>query len=101
MNPLFQSPILMKDHKSLCCLCCKSGPISVTMSLDRSGFVPGEKLTLNAEVDNKSNKTMTRSEVKLLQTTIFRARDGHTQVGLANSSAVRGFQSSIKFYRKS
>ena len=37
----FQSPILMKDHKSLCCLCCNSGPISVTMSLDRSAFVPG------------------------------------------------------------
>ena len=70
----------MKDHKSLCCLCCKSGPISATMSLDRSGFVPGEKLTLNAEVDNKSNKTMSKSVVQLLQNTKFRASDGHTKV---------------------
>ena len=79
---LFQSPILTKDHKSLCCLCCKSGPISVTMSLDRSGFVPGEKLTINAEVDNKSNKTMNKSVVQLLQTIVFRASDGQSKVVL-------------------
>ena len=84
----FQSPILMKDHKSLCCLCCKSGPISVTMSLDRSAFVPGEKLTINAEVDNKSNKTMSKSVVQLLQNTVFRADDGHTKVQLSSQNGV-------------
>ena len=77
---LFQNPVGTKDHKSLCCLCCKSGPISATMSLNRSGFVPGEKLTINAEVDNKSHKTLSGSEIQLLQTTTFRARDQHTKV---------------------
>ena len=77
---LFQNPVGTKDHKSLCCLCCKSGPISVTMILNRSGFVPGEKLIINAEIDNKSNKTMDGSQILLQQTTTFEARDQETKV---------------------
>ena len=50
------------------------------MSLNRSGFVPGEKLKINAEVDNKSHKAMSGSEIQLLQTTTFRARDQHAKV---------------------
>merc|ERR1712012_201205 len=59
----YLNPVGTKDHKSLCCLCCKSGPNSVTMILTRSGSVPGEKLIINAEIDNKSNKTMDGSQI--------------------------------------
>lgn len=39
----------------MCCLCCKSGPVSGTIHLDRIGFVPGEEININAEIQNLSS----------------------------------------------
>ena len=47
-----------RDHKRLCCLCCKSGPISAVITSNRAGYVPGEMIGFNAEVDNLSNRNM-------------------------------------------
>ena len=47
-----------RDHKRLCCLCCKSGPISAVITSNRAGYVPGEMIAFNAEVDNLSNRKM-------------------------------------------
>ena len=51
----------------MCCLCCKSGPISGKIRLNRTGFVSGERILINAECDNKSNRTMNASYVQLKQ----------------------------------
>jgi len=48
----------------LCCLCCKSGPITGVLRLDKSGYVPGEAIYLLGEVQNLSN-TPCSVEVKL------------------------------------
>jgi len=61
------------DHKNLCCLCCKSGPISATVSTNRTGFVPGEVLHFFAEVDNKSNREMKGSFVNLVEMVTYKA----------------------------
>lgn len=39
----------------MCCLCCKSGPVSGTIHLDRIGFVPGEEIDINVEIQNLSS----------------------------------------------
>lgn len=39
----------------MCCLCCKSGPVSGTIYLDKIGFVPGEMININAEIQNLSS----------------------------------------------
>lgn len=39
----------------MCCLCCKSGPLSGSIRLDRIGFVPGEEININAEIQNLSS----------------------------------------------
>ncbi|XP_048733486.1 arrestin domain-containing protein 3-like isoform X1 [Ostrea edulis] len=41
--------------KRMCCLCCKSGPVSGTIYLDKIGFVPGEMININAEIQNLSS----------------------------------------------
>jgi len=44
--------------KHLGCCCCKSGPITLTVRLDKLGFVPGEPLHFLAEVINLSDKEL-------------------------------------------
>jgi hypothetical protein len=39
-------------------LCCKSGPIIATLSIFKSGYVPGEAIKFNAVIDNRSSKSI-------------------------------------------
>jgi len=73
MDPSAASPLTMTNHKMLGILCCKSGPISATVQLDRSGYVPGEKIYLQAIADNQSTRLMNKTLVRLIQDTIFLA----------------------------
>ena len=63
----FQNSVEQRKQKTLCCLCCKSGPISGVIRLNRTGFVPGENIVINAECDNKSRRKMICSYVRLHQ----------------------------------
>jgi len=67
-------PMIKEDQKMFGCLCCESGPVSATVKLDRSGYVPGETIYLNAMADNQSTKLMNKSSVELIQTITFYAQ---------------------------
>ena len=62
---LIQDPQTGSGSKTLCCLCCESGPISANFRIDRRGYVPGECIVLDGEVDNKSNRSMSHTKVEL------------------------------------
>ena len=66
-----------RDHKRLCCLCCKSGPISAVITTNRAGYVPGEFIGFSAEVDNLSNRKMNGSFLNLVETVTYKA---HTKI---------------------
>ncbi|XP_062620954.1 arrestin domain-containing protein 3-like isoform X2 [Saccostrea cucullata] len=61
-----------QQSKFLCCLCCKSGPITGMLKLDRVGYVPGEAITFNAEIQNMTSRVC-GTHVKLYMTTVFHA----------------------------
>lgn len=54
--PNATSEVKNLQQKYLCCLCCRSGPISGLIKLDRSGYVPGEMIPFNAEIQNMSSR---------------------------------------------
>jgi len=54
-----------REEKKLCCLWCKSGPITAEISSNRTGYVPGEFIGFNAEVENLSKRRMKSSSLKL------------------------------------
>jgi len=60
-------------EKTLCCLCCESGPITVHLQLHRTGFVPGEYIFVNATIKNNSNTRMDSSTIRIDQTISFHA----------------------------
>ena len=55
LTPQLKQSVTTKDATTMCCLCCKSDPIVVTLSLAKTGFVSGEKLAFNSIIDNKSS----------------------------------------------
>ena len=42
-----------------CCSCFSSGPISVSVTTDKGGYLPFELLTLNVKVENNGNRRIT------------------------------------------
>lgn len=55
----YQTPISNRQEKFLCCFCCKSGPITAMLRLDRIGFVLGESIPFQAEIQNMSKRACT------------------------------------------
>ncbi|XP_064609279.1 arrestin domain-containing protein 3-like [Liolophura sinensis] len=62
-----------ENSKTLCCLCCESGPITASFKLNRQGYVPGEHIPCFAEICNNANKKMDNSFIKLVQVILFKA----------------------------
>ena len=60
----FQRPMQNQASKTLCCFCCESGPITGVIRIEKSGFVPGEALYIQGEVQNLSD-TACSVEVRL------------------------------------
>lgn len=54
-------------------LCCVSDPITVHMQLHRTAFVPGEYIFVIATINNKSNRRMKSSSMRLIQKLAFHA----------------------------
>ncbi|KAK6174918.1 hypothetical protein SNE40_013477 [Patella caerulea] len=59
---------IQQGEKNLCCLCCKSGPISAVLKLDRLGYVPGEDIRIHGEINNHSRRKMTSSFAEIRMT---------------------------------
>lgn len=72
-QPSAPQPLQGDNSKFLCCLCCKTGPISAIFRIDRTGYVPGDTILLNAEISNNSNRTMNNSKVRLVMVTSYHA----------------------------
>ena len=53
-----------QDSKTVCCCCCESGPITAVLRIDRTGYVPGEVITCNAEINDGSGHGTASSKVK-------------------------------------
>ncbi|KAJ8285481.1 hypothetical protein GJAV_G00027290 [Gymnothorax javanicus] len=72
-HPELLVPLTASSCKELCCLCCKSGPISIGVRLEKKGFIPGEMIKITAEFENLSSRTLVPS-VALAQTQMFYTR---------------------------
>ena len=72
-----QQPCQMSEDRNVGCLCCKSGPLSVTVYTDRGGYCPGEAIGVSAVINNHSNNEILGLEIQLIQVTIYIASCGN------------------------
>ncbi|XP_066994415.1 arrestin domain-containing protein 17 [Anabrus simplex] len=68
-----KNPVKMEKEKFFCCLCCKSGPATLVLSLPVGGYVPGQAIPVTVEMDNTSNVEVTLVKCILRKVVTFRA----------------------------
>lgn len=54
--------------------CCSAGSVDVSLSLNKTGFVPGEPIVFDIIVDNQSDYVINTVELVLIQTTTYQGK---------------------------
>ncbi|XP_077984424.1 arrestin domain-containing protein 3-like [Glandiceps talaboti] len=89
------TPIRSEEQKTVCCLCCATGPISLCANTDRKAYVPGENVCISALLENKSNRRIHSTEAELIQSVTYIAyRGGH--YGVRHNRTVSHVVTSLK-----
>ncbi|XP_037339405.2 arrestin domain-containing protein 3-like [Pungitius pungitius] len=58
-QPQLQAPLSGSNSMTLCCLWCVSGPIAMTVSVEKKAFIPGETVKVICDFSNASSRTAT------------------------------------------
>ncbi|XP_035022661.1 arrestin domain-containing protein 3 [Hippoglossus stenolepis] len=69
-QPELRAPLSGSNQMTLCCLWCASPAITMTVSVEKKAFTPGETVKIICEFSNGSSRTAT-PKVKLLQKQTF------------------------------
>ncbi|XP_043920079.1 arrestin domain-containing protein 3-like [Protopterus annectens] len=77
-QPELLKPLIETKQKSVGCLCCVSGPVSLSVRIARKAYTPGETIQIFAEIQNSSTRKVV-PRVSLCQIQTFHA-EGHTNV---------------------
>ena len=72
-------PVRLEKEKTICCLCCASGPITTNVELPRTGYCIGENVPLEVTVENGSSRNLTIT-ARLLENVTFSA-EGRVRYG--------------------
>ncbi|KAK6180221.1 hypothetical protein SNE40_012413 [Patella caerulea] len=72
-EPMARQGATRNGQKMLCCLCCKSGPISAVLRLGRLGYVPGEAIPITGEIINGSRRKIDSSFADITMTVQYHA----------------------------
>jgi len=57
-DPTYDQDLHREDSKTICCLCCADGPISVTVKSPACGWCPGEYIPVAVCLNNHASKPM-------------------------------------------
>ncbi|XP_029366715.1 arrestin domain-containing protein 3-like [Echeneis naucrates] len=69
-QPDLKAPLSGSNKMALCCLWCASAPITMSVRLEKKGFIPGETVTMICDFSNGSTSTAT-PKVKLQEKHTF------------------------------
>lgn len=72
--PDMSNPFCQNKQKILCFLCFpEGGPLSLVVTTNRKGYVPGESILVNAEISNFTRSTISGSKAVLKMYTYYEA----------------------------
>jgi len=64
------------------CCCISSGKISATLTIDKGGYMPGEEISFNSEISNKSMSQLDGIMLVMKQKITYKAKHGHTTTSI-------------------
>ena len=71
--PSLTAPLSGSNDKTVCCLCCTSGPVSLTAKIDRGGYCAGESIAISVEAQNHSIIKTNRIRATLKQKVVYKS----------------------------
>jgi len=71
-NPM--EPVVARETKFICCWCCKTGPITAEIQLNKTGFVPGETVYCNINIENLSTANLTNTRLNLKRSVFLQSK---------------------------
>lgn len=74
--PNAAAPAQSTDSKTVCCCCCETAPLTATFRIDKTGYVPGESISCNAEIQEGTGRGVHSSKIKLVMLTTYRTHGG-------------------------
>ena len=66
-KPWLTKPLSKSKEKTLCCLWCASGPLTLSATIDRGAYCPGESISITTEAENHSNRRVNSVRATLKQ----------------------------------
>ena len=77
-HPELAQPLSKEVRKTLCCLCCASGPIVMTARIPRTGFCIGhDSIPIEISVENGSSRVIQNVQVALIKSVVYTAQGRH------------------------
>ena len=77
-DPNLKVPKILQKEKTLCCLCCVSGPISLTARVSRTGFCIGQgAIPFEADIENGSNRRIGYLQAQLQRKVMYTVQGRH------------------------
>ena len=72
-------PKVLQVEKTLCCLCCASGPISLTARVPRTGFcIIQDAIPFEVDIENGSNRRIRQLVAQLQKKVVYTAQGAQT-----------------------
>jgi len=71
-NPM--EPVVAREMKFICCWCCKTGPITAEIQLNKTGFVPGETVYCNINIENLSTTELIVTRLNLKRSVFLQSK---------------------------
>ena len=75
-DPRLLQPVRQEVQKTVCCLCCASAPIELTVTVPKTGYCIGETLPVRITIENGSSRRITLT-ASLYQNVEYTAKDRH------------------------
>ena len=76
--PNVRIPKVLQVEKTLCCLCCASGPISLTARVPRTGFcIVQDAIPFEVDIENGSNRQIRQLVAQLQKKVVYTAQGHH------------------------
>ena len=88
-TPQLTTPLSRSNEKTLCCLCCASGPITLSVTIDRGGYCLGESIAISTEAENHSNRRITGVRATLKKIVVYYANN-HSRVDNITVQRIEG-----------
>ncbi|XP_077866554.1 uncharacterized protein LOC102808143 [Saccoglossus kowalevskii] len=71
-----QNPVHGHDDKSICCLCCASGPILLDVCTDKKGYTSGEHVSITLSLENITEREIITKSSFIQEVSFTAYKDG-------------------------